>query len=423
MITIILKLTTKITFILMMLLMWAQTTSASITNAYLGEIVVHVEGAKRTKDRTVESLVEKCLEKEYYKSWESIDSNVLRQCLSNSRLFESVEVRVNKPDIDVTIEDRWTLIPAPFAYSIDQKRSIGAAVIDSNFLGYGKTAGIVGAVSTDGNTYSLFYVDPSINFSNFTIRTSFNQSSNDLYLYQENTIINAYLKKELLVSVSPGYRITPTLGLSILLNYIDRRYVEVSPYTAVPDNYSSYSMGARLSYSNADYKLYYNEGVSAQLAWFQQIHRSDESANVAQTTLGFEWDKLLFKEHALQLALNAASLTDNGNASDVLTFGNARGFRGIEPNGLWTRNMTAVSADYQIPVNKVTDGIFTVAPFVDYGIYKPVSPASGNNYTAYGVGGYLFVNAISLPGVVGLLIGRNEEFMGNFIGFQFGYGY
>lgn len=222
---------------------------------------------------------------------------------------------------------------------------------------------------------------------------------------------------------SPGYRITPTLGLSVLLNYSDRQCEEVSPYTTVPDNYSSYSAGARLSYSNADYKLYYNDGISARLAWLRQIHRSDESANVSQATFGFEWDKLLFNQHALQLALNSASLTDNGNAGDVLMYGNAKGFRGIEPNGLWTRNITAVSADYQIPVKKVPDGIFTIAPFVDYGIYKPVNPATGNNYTAYGVGGYLFVNAISLPGVVGLLVGRNEDFMGNFIGFQFGYGY
>jgi len=422
MIGIIIKSIDKIIF-LMILMMWAQTTSASITNAYLGEIDVHVEGATRTKDRTVESLVEKCLEKENYQSWESIDRTVLGQCLSNSQLFASVDVRVDKPDIHVTVEDRWTIVPGLFAYSINRKRSIGAAVIDSNFLGYGKTVGVVGAVSTDGNSYSLFYLDPSINFSNFTVRTAFNQSSTELDQYQENNIIYAYLKRELLVSISPGYRITPTLGLSVLFNYMDRRYEQVSPYTTVPDNYWSYSTGARLFYSNADYKLYYNDGVSAQLAWLRQIHRSDESANVSQTTVGFEWDKLLFNQHALQLALNSANLTDNGNAGDVLMFGNAKGYRGIEPNGLWTRNIAAVSADYQIPVKKMPDGIFTVAPYVDYGIYKPVSPASGNNYTAYGVGGYLFVNAISLPGVVGLIIGRNEEFMGNFIEFQLGYGY
>ena len=404
-------------------MMWAHTISASIKNAYLGKIDVRVEGAERTKNITVESLVEKCLEKENYKSWESIDINMLGQCISNSRLFESVQVRVNMPEIVVTVEDRWTLIPVPLAYSIDRKRLIGLLVIDSNFLGYGKTAGISGAVSTDGNTFSLFYLDPSIDFSNFTIRTTFNQSSNELDHYQGSNIIYAYMKREQILFFSPGYRITPTLELSVLLNYMDRQYEEIAPYITVPDNYWSYSTGARLSYSNADYKLYYNDGISARIVWLRQIYRSDESDNVSQTTVKFEWDKLLFNQHALQLVLNIASLTDNGNAGDILMFGRVRGYRGIEPNGLWTRQITAVSADYQIPVKKVTHGIFTVAPFVDYGMYKPISPASGSNYAAYGVGGYFFVNSINLPGVVGVLIGRNEAFMGNFISFQLGYGY
>jgi outer membrane protein assembly factor BamA len=413
----------KITLSLIILMMLTRPSSSSITDAYLGEINVLVKGAIRTKDRTVESLVEKCLEKENYKSWESIDTRKLEQCIGNSRLFEQVEVRVNKPVIDVTVEDRWTLIPVPIAYAVNGKRSIGAFIVDSNFLGYGKTMGVGGAVSTDGNTFTLFYRDPSVNFGNVTIRTSVNQSAGEFDHYQGNNIIYGYKKRELSVFFSPGYRITPSLELSALLNYMDRRYEKIDPYTAIPGNYWSYSTGARLSYANADYKLYYNDGISAQILWLRQIHRSDESDNVSQTSARFEWDTLLVDQHALQLVLNTASLTDNGNAGDILMFGRVNGYRGINPNGLWTRRITTMSLDYQIPVKKVVHGIFTVAPFMDYGIYDPVSPATGSNYAAYGVGGYFFVNAINLPGVIGLLIGRNEEFLGNFISFQFGYGY
>ncbi len=411
----------KIAVSVILLMSLAHPSPASITNANLGEIKVNVEGAKRTRDRTIESLVEQCLEKEKYTSWESINNRVLGQCISNSRLFENVEVRIDKPAISVTVVDRWTLIPVPIAYATDGERAIGALVIDSNFLGYGKTAGVGGTLSTDGNAFSLFYLDPSVGFSNFTIRTAVNQSSQELDLYQGNTILYAYRKKENRVSVSPGYRLTPTLTLAVLFNYLDRRYEEISPYTPVPDNYWSYSTGVRLSYSNADYKLYYNEGLSARIAWLRQIHRSDASSGVSQTTAIFEWDTALFNHHALQIAMNAASLTDNGNAGDVLTFGRVKGYRGIEPNGLWTRNITAVSADYQIPVERLPHGVFTVAPFIDYGMYKSVSPAAGSNYSAYGVGGYFFVDAISLPGVVGLVFGRNEAFMGTFISFQLGY--
>lgn len=403
--------------------MLAHTASGSINNEYLGEINVHVEGAKKTKEITIVSLVKKCLEKEKYKSWELINNGRLEQCIYNSRLFESVEVRINKPEIDVTVEDQWSLIPAPVAYSAGGKRSIGVYLIDSNFLGYGKTAEVGGTMSTEGNTFTLLYLDPSVCFTDSTIQTLLNQSNNELDQYQKNNIIYAYTKRELSLLFSPGYRITPTLELAVLLSYANRQYEQIGPYTTVPGDYQSYSTGVRLSYTDADYKLYYNDGVSANIQWLRQIHRSDESHPVTLTTARFEWDMLMFSQHALQLVLNTTNLTDNGNAGDVLMFGRVKGYRGINPNGLWTRSTTAVSADYQIPVKKVAHGIFTAAPFMDYGMYKSVSPATGNNYFAYGVGGYLFVDAISLPGVIGIVVGRNEEFMGNFISFQLGYGY
>lgn len=403
--------------------MLAHTTFGSINNAYLGEINVHAVGAKKTKEITIASLVKKCLEKEDYKSWELIDNGRLEQCLYNSRLFESVEVHINKPEIDVTVEEQWSLIPAPVAYSADGKRSFGVYLIDSNFLGYGKTAEVGGTMSTEGNTFTLFYLDPSVCFTDSTIQTAFNQSATERDQYQKNNIVYGYTKKEQSLLFSPGYRIIPTMELSVLLSYANRQYENIDPYTTIPGDYWSYGTGVRLSYTNADYKLYYHDGISANVQWLRQIHRSDESDALTQTTARFEWDILMFDQHALQLVLNTTNLTDNGNVGDVLMFGRTKGYRGINPNGLWTRSINAVSVDYQIPVKKIEHGIFTVAPFMDDGRYKSVNPATGNNYFAYGVGGYLFVDAINLPGVIGIIVGRNEEFVGNFISFQLGYGY
>ncbi len=207
----------------------------------------------------------------------------------------------------------------------------------------------------------------------------------------------------------------------MLLNYADRRYEQLAPY-ATPGDYWVYGAGVRVYYANADYKLFYNDGVSAQVSLLRQVSRSDEFDDVSQTTVKFEWDKLMFEKHALQLVLNAAYVTNNGNAGDTLMFGRVKGFRGIEPNGLWTREIAAASVDYQIPVGKTRHGTFTVAPFMDYGVYKPFIPGTGSNYSAYGLGGYFFVNTVNLPGV-GLIFGRNEEFMGNFAAFQIGFGF
>lgn len=134
----------------------------------------------------------------------------------------------------------------------------------------------------------------------------------------------------------------------MLLNYADRRYEQLAPY-ATPGDYWVYGAGVRVYYANADYKLFYNDGVSAQVSLLRQVSRSDEFDDVSQTTVKFEWDKLMFEKHALQLVLNAAYVTNNGNAGDTLMFGRVKGFRGIEPNGLWTREIAAASVDYQIP--------------------------------------------------------------------------
>ncbi len=396
-------------------------SSAAIKNEYLGEITVHVEGATRTKERYVEFLLEKCLEKENYKSWKDVDASVLGQCVSNSRLFKKVDVQVNQPEIDISIADRWTLIPVPNFYASEGKRSAGVFIFETNLLGYGKTVGVGGAVSTEGNTLSLFYRDPAVNFSDYTLRVLASKSSNELDLYQGTEIVYGYTKKAEGLFVAPGYKITQTLELSVLLNYEDKKYEQLAPY-ATPGDYWAYSAGVRVSYANADYKLFYNDGASVQVSWLRQVSRSDEFADVSQTTVKIEWDKLMFKKHALQFVLNSAYLTNNGNAGDVLMFGRMKGFRGIEPNGLWTREIAAASADYHIPVGKTKHGTFTVAPFMDYGLYKPFLPGAGSNYSSYGIGGYFFINTINLPGV-GLVFGRNERFMGNFVAVQIGFGF
>ena len=93
---------------------------------------------------------------------------------------------------------------------------------------------------------------------------------------------------------------------------------------------------------------------------------------------------------------------------------------GVSPGVNIAAEIAAASADYHVPVGKTRHGTFTVAPFVDYGAYKPFIADTGGNYSSYGVGGYFFINTINLPGV-GLILGRNERFMGDFAAFQIGF--
>ncbi len=407
----------KISLTLWFLVFLPQMTQGAVKNAYLGDVGVSVEGNTRSKPQLIESLVAKCLEKGGFKSWDTVDAPSVRQCITNSRLFSEVAVEVKQPEIHVLLKDRWTLIPIPNAYSSDGKQSIGVFVFDSNFLGYGKTVGVGGALSTEGNTVSLFYSDPSVNFSDYTFRIWAVRSSSEFDAYDHTAILYGFNKVEEGFFLSPGYKITPSLEVSLSLNYTNKRYSTLDQF-AVPEDYRAWGAGAKISYTDSDYKLFYNDGLSGQIAWSGQMERSDSGRRVSTAAAKVEWDILVFDKHALQLALNAARQSDAA-AGDVSMFGRTRGFRGIQPNGLWTRAIVAGSADYQIPLAKMKHGTVTVAPFADYGAYQPFFPGTGSNYAAYGLGAYYFINTINLPGI-GLLAGVNEKFMGNFVAIQIG---
>ena len=417
----ILKMRKKISIAIYCLLLLPQMSYAMINNEYLGDVSVSVEGNTRSKPQLIESLVAKCLEKEGVKSWDTVDVMSLKQCIINSRLFREVAVEVKKPEIHVLLKDRWTLIPIPNVYASNGKRSTGVFVYDSNFLGYGKLLGVGGAISTEGNTYSLFYFDSSVNYSDYTFSIMANRSNTEVDAYQSSNIIYGYEKKETGLFISPGYNITQSLGISLSLGYGDKRYSQIDSFP-VPGDYNATNIGARLSYRNSDYKLFYNDGWSASFQWSRQVHRSDDKDSVTNTTAKWEGDFVVFEEQVLQLGLNLGLQSDNGNAADVSMYGRGKGFRGIEPNGLWTRKIAAASVDYQIPVAKTGHGTFTIAPFIDYGTYQPFFTGTGSNYASYGIGAYYYINLINLPGV-GLVFGRNDEFMGSFAALQIGMGF
>jgi outer membrane protein assembly factor BamA len=411
----------NIAIVLALVWIFPRTASALIQNTTLGEISVSVEGASRTKPSYVESLVEKCLEKGDYRTWSAIDSGEMAQCIRNARLFKKVDVKVEKPRITVSLTDRWTLIPMPNFYASDGKRSAGLFVFDSNFLGYGKTVSLGGAHSTEGNTFSLMYSDPSVNFSDLSSTVMVYRSNTETEAYVHKDLVYGYDKREMGFFISPGYRITHFITASVSFGYGDRKYSILDSFS-VPADYRSTTIGCRLSYRHADYKLFYNDGLSASIMWSSQVHRSDGLENISRASASMEWDIPLFEKHALQLGLHGVRESDNGNAGDVSTYGRGKGYRGIQPGGLWSREIAAASMDYQIPVAKTGHGTFTVAPFVDYGTYHPLFTANGSNYLAYGIGAYYFVNFINLPGV-GIMVGSNQEFMGTFASFQIGTGF
>ena len=83
-----------------------------INNTYALNPDLKIEGNKRTKTHYIKKLFRKCQER-----WQNEQIKELEQCLLNSKLFSQVEIRPSKNKITIIAEDRWTLLPIPFARS------------------------------------------------------------------------------------------------------------------------------------------------------------------------------------------------------------------------------------------------------------------------------------------------------------------
>lgn len=390
---------------------------ATVNDKCLGDITVTAKGNKKTKHQYIESLVKNCIAEESPNTWDAIDAGKLKQCVINSRLFANVEVKINEPVIDITLDERWTLIPIPYVHKSDDKETIGGFIYESNLLGYGKGLGVGGFLSTEGNSFFLFYSDPSILFSDWTARVRARKSISELYSYYEDRKLYGTEMEESSFGLSIGHKIRSLYNLSFSSNYTERKYFQLASYQT-PDDYSSINVGTRLSYAKSNYKLFYNEGISARAGFEQQVQRSDDSRMSSRLDAGMKWGKNVFRGHALQVGLKGTG-SFNGDSRDSIKVGASKGFRGIERSGLWVKNTASVSLDYQIPVLRKKYGIWTIAPFLDYGVYENVHVQPNNDYISYGVGGYLYLNKISFP-AIGFITGENNHFMGTFVSLSLG---
>jgi len=147
-----------------------------VQNSFAEELKLNINGNKRTKDKIVRHIFEKCLENEIDHS----DEN-LAQCLKNATIFSETKVIKTSDGYDIEVEDRWTLIPIPRveADTAGDKR-IGLGVVDSNFLGrqlvlYAEY--IQGKYRTGAK---LFYLDPSFFLLFYLLRFKIDLDDDDL---------------------------------------------------------------------------------------------------------------------------------------------------------------------------------------------------------------------------------------------------
>ncbi len=388
----------------------------SYSSANTDELTVQVEGNTKTLGIYIEALLKKCLRR--MSTDEPDPETYLSQCIYNAKHFSKVVVKKNNNSFHINVEEKWSLIPIPIvAAGSGGEEKYGLVLLDSNFLGLGKIFAIGGSIGSSGNTYFFHFDDKKVFLSNWSFLASHSRSNRDYYLYDGTEKVFGFHENRLAAVLGLGYQFknfSPALRYVLQIN----EYENLLTYQK-PKDYRVSKAGIRLRYDYSDYKLYYNSGVIFDASILRDLSRSDDHRF---STLGSSKVRIGVPSilgHAVLGEVQGGRLT-GGSDTDIFRLGLTKGFRGIPALGAWPESYIAASFDYQVPIRSLSIGTWTIAPFADAGhLQYRNDSASELSYQSYGIGTYIFLKEIAIPGL-GIEIGRNTTFQDYFANFSLG---
>jgi Omp85 superfamily domain len=386
--------------------------------ADIPEIIV--KGNEKTDTEYITQTALKCLQHQIPDLSSDIDSSKLKECLFNTKLFSDVSVEQFENKYTITIDERWSLIPIPIITTESGgKTSYGLFIIESNFLGLGKTLALGGSISEENSLLFMMYEDKAVFNSDWRFKTTVGQQQNRVYLYDGRDKIDGLDEKASFYNFSLGYAFLPGFSIDLGFGYNTVEFKSFETYSK-PEDYSAKNLNLSAKWSDTKFKFYYQEGVSMDFNLVRQIDRSDEKDLLALSSFKADWQTCFFSNHAFQFSYRMAG-SDNPERESAMRIGSKKGSRGIPDNGVWAESIASISLDYQIPVMSGSSGTWTVAPFLDKGIIKIVDRQDRLvHYRAMGIGSYFFLKQIAIPGM-GFVIGSNDTYEETFYKFTVGF--
>jgi outer membrane protein assembly factor BamA len=403
------------TAVLMML------SAAALATAATGLDNVRFEGYRRTRPDHLKAITEKCLDLQGAPTLTAVERPALEQCLTNSKLFSDVSVTVDQ-ELLVSVKERWTLIPFPYFRSQKDTTNYGFFAFESNFLGRGQLLGVGATFGSLGNTYMFFLRDPSVAHTDWTSMLFYRQERGDMYRYRKENKADGYYLREQTFSVVPGFQFSRYLEGRFYLSYTDRSFEEVEPFESFPANYDFWSAGLGLKLDTTNFKFYSNEGHEVNLQVMQELLRSGDGEPALRFGLSWEWHQPFIGRNVAKLRVDGMAV-DSEEREDSFQFGGQHGLRGVQEKGIWAQYLGGAVLDYQIPFWSGRYGTVAAGPFLSGAVYLPAGEGVDEEWLStfsYGLGIFFYLREVAFPGI-GITIGRNEEFSGNYISIQIGF--
>ncbi len=322
----------------------------------------------------------------------------LRQHLLNLRLFQEVEI-ARRPDgegvvLEVSVKERWTLIPIPIAGASAGAFRAGVAVLESNLLGRHKLLVVSGLYSSRGPTAFLMYRDPALLGSRAVLSAEVSAEDEVRERADGDAVVYAWRDRLVDASVRPGLRLAPRLRAEAGPFFLHRRSRAEDGHAPPPVAGQDLGIAAELAYDGQDQRDWFAAGPLARARVRRSLPALGSDRGFTQASAHGAWSVGAFGGHAATAALSGY-LARGDAVLDAFLLGGRPGSRGLRDAGLWVERGATATLDYQVPVWRPRWGTVTTAGFVDAG----VSTWSGERtrYVAPGVGLRVYLRSVALP--------------------------
>jgi hypothetical protein len=188
-----------------------------------------VEGLTRTKL----SVIEPCYLPYIGRPYESFPQEELIQDLRELGIFNP-EIKVFPEEVPraegsgvyivIVLEEKWTLLPFPFAGAAsDGSVYGGVGLLETNFLGYNKKIYAMGLWSTRGMQGMFGYTDPSLFDSDLGLNLTFGGSINERELVNEKEALwQNYESTDISARGGFTWKLSDFINIGIQAKYLER---------------------------------------------------------------------------------------------------------------------------------------------------------------------------------------------------------
>ena len=358
---------------------------------------INIEGIKRTN----RNLILKEAGILQGKMLSAFDPHRFVNRLKKRNLFSEIKISYSRENdsviINTLLKEKWTLIPLPMFYSNGDKTMYGIYLLESNFLGYGKTLVSGAAFSKDSKSFIMGYMDSSV----YDTRLA----TNIFFSYKDMVVENCTMDK----FVFSEYKVTQKafladIGWSFIdeikgfisggytMCDIDQSYKD-SLYPSQSENF--YRYGVYVSFNFLEYYEYLFYGFRS-IVRFYNYTSAKENNTYRVVNYEIDYSHKLFGYHKITLFSSGSK----GNRPILIEerLGGKNGSRTLTAGNIPSDDYINYSIIYEYPLVKLKYGAITTLLLWEQGIYNN-DDSKNNSYYGPGAGLLFYLKRIAFPAV------------------------